>query len=102
MASYSPDLREIIFLAMFVLVPAGFLVFVRPVARWVFFVLGVGMFALFELFAGARGPHDPMLVLPFLIGIGVAAGALLVEAIAFPIRLRRRRAAARSDGAAMG
>jgi peptidoglycan/LPS O-acetylase OafA/YrhL len=92
MAAWTPDLREIFTLSMFVLIPAGLMLLVRPVARWVFLLLGVVSLVAMELFAELGGPDSPALILP-MIAIGVAAGALLVEAFAFPIRLIRRRRA---------
>jgi len=91
------EFGEILFFSLFVLVPALFLTAFPPKARWFFFLLGVAFVAALGMFGGRHGPHDPALLLP-LLGLGVAAGALIVEAIACPIRmLRRRRAAARCE-----
>ena len=83
-------MQAFLFLALFALVPAGLLLFIRPIGRWVFFGLGLAVAFGTELVVQLGGPDSPMLVIP-LIGFGVAVGALLVEAVAFPLRRRRRR-----------
>jgi hypothetical protein len=82
-------LGEILFLSSFALAPALFLAFLPWKTRWVIFLLGLAFPFASGWLIGPSGPDNPGLVIP-LIGYGVAAGALLVEAIAFPIRLIRR------------
>jgi hypothetical protein len=92
-------MRGFLFVSSFVFVPAALLVFVRPVGRWIFFALGLAFAFGIGFFVELSGADNSNVILQ-IIGLGVAAGALLVEAIAVPLRLiRRRRAAEQSDAA---
>jgi drug/metabolite transporter (DMT)-like permease len=86
-----------LFLSMFVLVPAALLALIRPVGRWAFFVLGLVFAFGIGFFVELRGADNSNGVLQ-IVGLGVAAGALLVEAIAFPLRRRRCRREAEAGG----
>ena len=80
----------ILFLSAFALVPAALLALIRPAGRWAFFLLGLVVAFGSGLVVNVRGADNSNGVLE-IIGLGVAAGAVLVEAIAFPLRRRRRR-----------
>ena len=96
------DTGTLLFLSLFALVPAALLALVPPAARWTIFFLGLALFGGFWLLGGPSGPDNPRLIYP-LAGLGAAVGALITEAVAFPVRrLRWRRAAARHDAPGRG
>jgi hypothetical protein len=87
---YIVTMAEFAFLLPFVLVPAAILAFFPPKARLI--CLGIGVISAVALawLADWASAHDGTLLLP-LLGMSLGAGALLVEAVALPIRLVRRR-----------
>lgn len=95
---YGYSSGELVFLSLLVLVPAAFFAFVPPKVRWIVIGVGVVSAAAVAWRADWASAHDGTLLLP-LLGTCLAGGALLVEMIAIPIRLiRRRRAAALGKG----
>ena len=70
----------VILIAVLVLVPAGLMLLVRPVARIVFFLMGLTFFFGIGFVMNLGGPDSPGLIIPFF-GLALSAGALLSEAI---------------------
>lgn len=85
-----PILGLLWFLWPFIVVPAALMLIVRPVARLVFFILGLvfcfGIGAVMEL----GGPDSPGLIIPFF-GLCLAIAAMLAEAVARLFALIRKR-----------
>ena len=71
------------------LVPTLLLLLVRPLARLVFFLLGLLFFFAVNAFGGISGPDNPLLVLPF-IGLALSLAAMLAELVVRIGRYLRR------------
>ena len=86
-----PDfgLGDFLYLSMFVLFPAAVLAFVRPIVRFVLIAIGTISIPAFFWFAQIFSIHGAELLLP-AAGFFLGAGALLVETIAFRLRLIRK------------
>ena len=87
--------EELLALWPFILVPAALLALIRPAGRLTFFILGVLWFFGTGLLPYSGGPHNPLLLLPF-VGLCVAVAAVLAELVVRLGRLVRRTLRARS------
>lgn len=74
-------LSYFMFMIMPALVAAALLAFVPRAVRWVILLAGLLLLAT-GLHPATSGGHNPLGLLP-LLGLGLAAGALLVEAAVF-------------------
>ncbi len=82
---------DIVLFIVLVVAPMALLAFIRPMGRLAFFLLGLLFFLILGFLPIASGPHDPMLVVPFL-GLLISCEAAIAEALVRLIRLVRRRA----------
>ena len=82
-------MNNILSLWPFVLLPAAILAILPPLWRRIFFVLGLMITFGAGYVTDVRGADNPGIIYP-VIGLGIAIGALLVEAISFAVRMIRR------------
>jgi hypothetical protein len=68
------------YLAPFSLLPAALLLLVGPVARLVFFLLGLAFCLGIGFVMDLGGPDSPGLIIPFF-GLVLSAGAIIAEAL---------------------
>lgn len=72
----------------FVIVPVAIIILLPPLWRRILFILGLLAAFGTGYVTDVRGADNPAIMYP-LIGLGVAIGALLVEAIAIVVRLTK-------------
>ena len=82
---------DIALVIVLVIAPMALLALIRPMGRLVFFLLGLIFFLVLGFLPIANGPHDPMLIVPF-IGLLISCEAAIAEVLVRVIRLVRRRA----------